>query len=74
MSKKTLEHARLDPSVSVSLVIDEVTNEKNWRYRFIVVSTDGTYIKHDLKDYHFNDFDSISQFKSRIEYERFRDQ
>jgi hypothetical protein len=74
MGKISLEHARLDPSVSVSLVIDEITKVKNWRYRFLVVSTDGTYRKHDLKDYHFEDFDSISQFKSRIEYERFRDQ
>ena len=72
MGKLSLKHARLDPSVSVSLIKDEDTGVFNWRYRFLTVSKNGTYRKHDLKDYDYNEFKSIEEFKSRIEHERYQ--
>tara|TARA_R110000744_G_scaffold161031_2_gene277488 strand:- start:553 stop:783 length:231 start_codon:yes stop_codon:yes gene_type:complete len=69
MGKLSLKHARLDPSVSVSLVKDEDTNVLNWRYRFLTLSKNGTYRKHDLKDYHYSEFNTLEEFKSRIENE-----
>lgn len=65
-----MKHARLRPSVSVSLIKDDVTGVLNWRYRFLVVSKNGTYRKHDLKDYPYDEFNSLVEFKSRIEYQR----
>jgi len=69
MGKLSLKHARLDPSVSVSLVKDEDTGLLNWRYRFLTISKNGTYRKHELIDYDYEEFSSLEEFKSRIEYE-----
>ena len=70
MGKISINHARLAPSVSVALVKDEKSSIKLWRYRFIVKSKSGTYIKHDFKDYSFKEFSSLEEFKNSIEYER----
>lgn len=72
MGKLSLKHARLDPSVSVSLVKDEYTGVMNWRYRFLTISKNGTYRKHDLIDYNYEEFSTLAEFKSRIEYERYQ--
>ena len=72
MGKLSLKHSRLDPSVSVSLIKDEDTGVMNWRYRFLIVSNNGTYRKHDLKDYDYDEFSTLAEFKSRIEYERYQ--
>ena len=69
MGKLSLKHARLDPSVSVSLVKDEDPGLLNWRYRFLTISKNGTYRKHELIDYDYEEFSSLEEFKSRIEYE-----
>jgi hypothetical protein len=69
MGKLSLKHARLDTSVSVSLVKDENTGVLNWRYRFLTISKNGTYRKHELIDYDYNEFSTLAEFKSRIEYE-----
>tara|TARA_R110000796_G_scaffold172683_1_gene289683 strand:+ start:531 stop:773 length:243 start_codon:yes stop_codon:yes gene_type:complete len=69
MGKLSLKHARLDPSVSVSLIKDEDSGVMNWRYRFLILSKNGTYRKHDLRDYGYHEFSSLEEFKSRIEYE-----
>lgn len=69
MGKLSLKHSRLKPSVSVSLVKDEESGILNWRYRFLTISKNGTYRKHELIDYDYEEFNSLSEFKSRIEYE-----
>jgi|TARA_R110000744_G_scaffold62316_1_gene128581 hypothetical protein len=70
MGKLSLRHARLDPSVSVSLVKDEESGHLNWRYRYVVISKNGTYRKHEMKDYEYVEFRDFDEFKSRIEFER----
>ena len=72
MGKLSLKHARIDPSVSVSLVKDENSGVLNWRYRFLTISKNGTYRKHELKDYDYEEFSTLEEFKSRIEYERYQ--
>ena len=69
MAKLSLKQSRLKPSVSVSLVKDEESGILNWRYRFLTISKNGTYRKHELIDYDYEEFNSLSEFKSRIEYE-----
>ena len=69
MGKLSIKHARLNPSVSVSLVKDEDSGVLNWRYRFLTISKNGTYRKHELIDYDYEEFNSLVEFKSRIEYE-----
>lgn len=64
-----MKHERIKPSVSVSLIKDDVTGVLNWRYRFLVVSKNGTYRKHELKDYDYLEFNNLQEFKARIEYE-----
>ena len=64
-----MNHERIKPSVSVSLIKDDVTGVLNWRYRFLVVSKNGTYRKHELKDYDYLEFNNLQEFKARIEYE-----
>jgi hypothetical protein len=70
MGKISVEHSRLAPSVSVALVKDEDSGVKVWRYRFLFTSRSGTAFKHSLKDYAYEDFDNLEQFKSRIEFQR----
>jgi hypothetical protein len=70
MAKISVEHSRLAPSVSVALVKDEDSGEKLWRYRFVFSGKSGTYIKHDFKDYAYEEFSSLDQFKRKIEYQR----
>jgi|TARA_R110000824_G_scaffold177162_2_gene356459 hypothetical protein len=72
MGKLSLRHARLDPSVSVSLVKDEESGHLNWRYRYVVISKNGTYRKHEMKDYEYGEFRDFDEFKSRIEFERYQ--
>jgi len=69
MGKIAMKHERIKPSVSVSLIKDDVTGVLNWRYRFLVVSKNGTYRKHELKDYDYLEFNNLQEFKARIEYE-----
>ena len=69
MGKLSIKHSRLEPSVSVSLVKDEDSGVLNWRYRFLTISKNGTYRKHELIDYDYEEFSSLEEFKSRIEYE-----
>jgi len=69
MGKIAMKHERIQPSVSVSLIKDDVTGVLNWRYRFLVVSKNGTYRKHELKDYDYLEFNNLQEFKARIEYE-----
>lgn len=72
MGKLSIKHSRIDPSVSVSLVKDENSGVLNWRYRFLTISKNGTSRKHELKDYDYEDFSTLEEFKSRIEYERYQ--
>lgn len=73
MGKLSLKHARLSPSVSVSLIKDENTGVLNWRYRFLTISKNGTYRKHELIDYDYNEFSTLAEFMSRIQYEIHQD-
>ena len=70
MGKISLKHARLAESVSVALVKDEESGVRFWRYRYVTSSKSGTFRKYEKKDYDFEEFNSLLQFKSRIEYER----
>tara|TARA_R110000796_G_scaffold73774_2_gene165749 strand:- start:586 stop:828 length:243 start_codon:yes stop_codon:yes gene_type:complete len=70
MGKISLKHARLGESISVALVKDEETQVRFWRYRYVTFSKSGTFRKYDKKDYAYEEFNSLEQFKGRIEYER----
>ena len=59
--KTSIKHYRIDVSSSVSLVKDDDTKLKNWRYRNSNVTAGKT--GQCFVDYPFNKFESLEEFK-----------
>ena len=70
MGKTSLKHHRLEENASVALVRDDETKVLVWRYRFYKFSKNGTSLNFMFTDYAHEEFSSLNDFRSRIEYER----
>ena len=69
MGKLSLRHRRISESISVALVKDTKTDVKVWRHRFLGTKTNGMSGRQTFKDYSFECFRSIEEFKLYIEKE-----